>query len=78
MRRYIDQDVRTALAFLVGKSSYRRVSAAFGLEFSHLYRMVNGERPVTEQAAAAVGFVPLAEPQRWVRRLDGVSRKAVK
>lgn len=70
MRTYTDAKVRHTLMAWVAKSSYRKVAQAIGVDHGYLHNIITAAKPVPAEVAAAVGFVPVPEVKRWMRRID--------
>jgi hypothetical protein len=73
VRKYTDDQVRQELHRLaVCAGSYRELAEDFGIDFSYLYRMMKGERELTEEVGERAGFEMVPRPERrWVRKERG-------
>ena len=66
MKTYTDAQIRAVLATLVKQSSYRQAGASLSFDPALLQRVVTGAKPITENLAAALGFVPCE--RKWTRK----------
>jgi hypothetical protein len=66
MKTYTDTDVRKALERIALVHGYRGAGALLGVDPANLCRMAHGDRELTPQIAAKVGFEPIE--RAWKRK----------
>ena len=64
-KMYTDDDLREMLNRALMYTTYRSLAARIDVDHAHLYRMVDGKMPISEKAAAYLGYT-LADA-RWIR-----------
>lgn len=65
-KTYTDDNIRAMLALMVQAHGYRKTGARLGFDHAILQRIVTGSKPMTENVAVALGFIPC--DRKWTRK----------